>query len=134
MAVATADRVTNCSWCDRPSVPDPAAHPDGQAEHVYAGARPAMTREIPPDLVLTVYAASTVVESAPEEARISLGVLAASDPRGLYVNGDKIFVGDDRAGNEVVYRVVGWDAEQVALIVRRVYRVAGTSTAGGRGE
>lgn len=123
--MATGETVAHCSWCDKPSVPDPAAHPDGQAEHVYVGDRPATTVRVstnvtaPPSIIFTAYAMSTVVESAPEETRVSLDLIGARDPQLLFVRGDKIFVGNDRAGNEVVYRVVGWDAEETALIVRR---------------
>lgn len=114
-----ADAVRHCSACDRPSAPDPVAHPGGQAEHVDIGTRVATTREIPPHLVVTAYAMSTVVEHAPEETLFSLGVVASADPRLVFVRDDKIFVGNDRAGDEVVYRVVGWDAEQKALKVVR---------------
>lgn len=92
--------------------------PDRPAERVTLGSVRLLVdaAEVP---VVVRFAAVTVVVQAPEETWITLGLIAASDPEYLTVSGGRIYLGDDQAGDEVVYRVVGWDMEHEALRVVR---------------
>lgn len=65
-----------------------------------------------------------IVEQAPEWSRITLALIQMSDDRGLFMVGDRLYVGEDPAGNEVAYEVTGWDSEYQALIVHRVMPAA----------
>lgn len=118
-------KITWCNICPMPSAPDPVAHPAGQVEHVDVGERPASRVSIGANtpagmIVITRYAPSAVVEETPDESFVSLGLIQSTDPWHLTVSGDRLYLGTDRAGAEVVYQVVGWDAEQQSLRVRRV--------------
>lgn len=65
--------------------------------------------------------AHTTVEQADPRALVSLEFFASLDPRAVFVRGDRLFLGNDKDGNEVIYRVTGWHADDRALIVERVY-------------
>ena len=69
------------------------------------------------EVVITRYPAVAVVVGSPDELAISLDLVAtAGDPLStLFVHNDRIYLGNDPEGNEVVYRIVGWDPEQKAL-------------------
>lgn len=54
---------------------------------------------------------STEVLEAPKEALITLEVLQGARPDELHISGDLITIGD-----QVVYRVVGWQPEPAALL------------------
>jgi hypothetical protein len=69
------------------------------------------------EVVLTSYPALVVVEHAPDETMVSLELLAASGD--LFVSRDMIYLGNERNGDEVAYRVTGWDPQQAALTLRR---------------
>lgn len=64
--------------------------------------------------------AATVVVEAPERALITLELVRSLDNRALWCNADRLYLGDDQRGEEVIYRVTGWDAEATALVVERV--------------
>jgi hypothetical protein len=51
---------------------------------------------------------------------MTLELVRSLDTRALWCSGDHLYLGDDQHGREVIYRVVGWNAEQAALVVERV--------------
>jgi hypothetical protein len=71
------------------------------------------------DVVLSRVAAKVTVQQAPDQSRISLEVIQHSDPELLLIRQGRLWLGDDTAGNEVVYRVTGWDADTGALVIDR---------------
>lgn len=72
------------------------------------------------DIAVTLLQPEVIVEQAPDEARISLELLVGADRERLFCRGARLYLGNDRAGAEVVYQVAGWDDAGLALIVRRV--------------
>jgi hypothetical protein len=71
------------------------------------------------DVVLRRVAPQVIVESAPPRSRVSLEVVQKADDRLLFISGDRMYLGNDPTGAEVVYRVTGWDASACALLIER---------------
>src|SRR5262245_47949934 len=114
------DQVKTCEQCAVLGSPDPIAHPGGQAEHVHGVDRVGGRRTLAQGVVITRYEATNVVEQAPEQTLIMLELLANADPKVVFVSGAIVYIGNDRDGAEVAYRVVGWDANHGALVAHRV--------------
>jgi hypothetical protein len=74
----------------------------------------------PGDIQVTRFAPRAVVEHAPAQSLVSLGLIAGADQQMLFISGDRLYLGNDRHGREVVYRITGWSTERVALLVERV--------------
>lgn len=75
--------------------------------------------ELQHSVIVTRYAPRVVVEQAAEDTWMTLGLLATADQNLLFISDDVIHVGNTPDGVEVLYRVVGWDAERKALKLRR---------------
>jgi hypothetical protein len=64
--------------------------------------------------------AQYIVEAAPERTWITLEAIQGSDEHGMFVSAGRVYLGNDVAGHEVVYEVVGWDTRAMALVLERV--------------
>lgn len=81
-----------------------------------------MSTETPPaeqygELVVTRHQA--VIKAAPELTLLALPMLRSIDSA-HFITTDRIYLGVDSYGESVTYRIVGWDAERSALILRLV--------------
>jgi hypothetical protein len=66
---------------------------------------------------ITITRTDLIVENpVPEKVLISLALLADLGNGAHMVNADTLYIGRDRSGNRVCYRIVGWDAERRGLI------------------
>lgn len=74
------------------------------------------------DITLTKVAARVIVEQAPEHSVVSLEAIQRSDPELLFISGDRLYIGNTRAGVEVCYQVTGWQQSPPALMVTAVAR------------
>jgi hypothetical protein len=70
-------------------------------------------------VVLRRIPARVVVVEAPATSRITLEAIQQSASGTLGVRGDRLHFGWDEQGNEVVYRVVGWDTDVPSLLIER---------------
>jgi hypothetical protein len=71
-------------------------------------------------IVFTRHPVRVTVENAPRWSLIALEFLVAADKDLVHATEDRLHFGRTPDGRQVVYRVVGWDAEGLALIVERV--------------
>jgi len=69
-------------------------------------------------IILTTHRITVV--QAPQRSLVSLNVTQASDPDRLFITRSHINVGVDPQGEDVIYRVTGWDAVGCALVVEKV--------------
>jgi hypothetical protein len=72
------------------------------------------------DVVVTLHEARLVVNEAPESTVMSLALLVGAAKDRLFVSFDRVYIGNDRKGEEIVYRVVAWDPDAAGLILERV--------------
>jgi hypothetical protein len=82
-----------------------------------------MSTDIPAEqygeLIVTRHQA--VIKAVPELTLLALPMLRAIDSA-HFVGADRIYLGVDSYDEPVTYRIVGWDAERSALILRLVTR------------
>ena len=71
---------------------------------------------------ITLRATMPVVLEAPQRTLLTAGMFASEYGASPYIDGDLVCVGQTRTGEQVWYKITGWDAEQKALILERHYR------------
>jgi hypothetical protein len=132
--------VAEITWSEDPSLGEPQGPPAGRpvdvstdevdlSSAVQPGSDAAGTGTSPVpvpaarygDLIVRQVEPKFIVEQAPDRTLMSLSVIQAADERALFIaGGHTVYVGYDAGGPEIVYQVVGWDAEQRALILERI--------------
>jgi hypothetical protein len=132
--------VAEITWSEDPSLGEPQGSPAGRpvdastdevdlSSAVQPGSDTAGTGTPPDpvpaarygDLIVRQVEPKFIVEQAPDRTLMSLSVIQAADERALFIaGGHTVYVGYDAGGPEIVYQVVGWDAEQRALILERI--------------
>jgi hypothetical protein len=132
--------VAEITWSEDPSLGEPQGPPVGRpvdastdevtlSSAVQPGSDTAGTGTPPDpvpaarygDLIVRQVEPKFIVEQAPDRTLMSLSVIQAADERALFIaGGHTVYVGYDAGGPEIVYQVVGWDAEQRALILERI--------------
>jgi hypothetical protein len=134
------DELDTLIWSEDPSLGEPQGPPVGRpvdvstdevdlSSAVQPGSDAAGTGTPPDpvpvaqygDLIVRQVEPKFIVEQAPDRTLMSLSVIQAADERALFIaGGHTVYVGYDAGGPEIVYQVVGWDAEQRALILERI--------------
>lgn len=71
------------------------------------------------EVAITYHQPRVVVVAAPERTAMTLALLVGAAKDQLSVSFDRVYIGNDARGDEVAYRVVGWDPEAASLILER---------------
>lgn len=70
---------------------------------------------------ITLRTTMPVVIEAPERTLLTAGMFAGAYGTSLHahITGDRVCVGQTEVGEQVWYRIIGWDADHKALILER---------------